>query len=198
MAYDLIDAVIGWFDDAPAPSRPRTLVYIGAEPAIVWPESWVKPSKAYLAAAAEASAKYDVPIENIFAITRKESSRFSPTVKGRQLMTSYNRVKDKVIPGSGGVTWGEKIAPEDFRALGVMQVLPFNIFGIPGLLKWNAPLDAALDTRINVLAGTRVLRQFYDKLGNWEDAIWKYNGSKIYLREVLAFREEYRAAQGVS
>jgi soluble lytic murein transglycosylase-like protein len=197
MAYDLLDAVVGLFGDAPQ-RRTRTLVYIGEEPPIVWPESWVKPSKAYLAAAAEASAKYEVPIENIFAITRKESSRFSPTVKGRQLMTSYNRVKDKVIPGSGGVTWGEKIAPEDFRALGVMQVLPFNIFGVPGLLKWNAPLDAALDTRINVLAGTRVLRQFYDKLGNWEDAIWKYNGSKIYLREVLAFREEYRAAQGVA
>lgn len=198
MAYDLIDAVVGLFDDAPKPRGTRTLVYIGAEAPIVWPESWVKPSKAYLAAAAEASARYDVPIENIFAITRKESSRFSPSVKGRQLLSSYNRVKDKVIPGSGGVTWGEKYSPDEWHAIGIMQVLPFNIFGVPGLLKANAPKEAAYDTRINVLAGTRYLRGLYDKLGSWEDAILRYNGSKIYLREVLAFRDEYRAAQGVA
>ncbi len=196
MAYDLLDAVVGWLD--PPPARPSTFVFIGDEPAIAWPEAWPRPSKAYLAAAVEASKRYDVPIENIFAITRKESHRFSPTVKGRQLAASYNRVKDMVIPGSGGVTWGERFAPEEWRAYGIMQVLPYNLIGVPGLLKWNAPKEQMLDTRLNVLAGARVLRQWHDKLGNWEDAIWKYNGARSYQREVLAFREEYRAAQAVA
>lgn len=192
MAVDLLDVIAGWFS---GPTQARAVVLVGEEDEVLWPDGWVKPSKAYLAAAKEASDKYAVPIENIFAITRKESSRFSPKVKGRQLITSYNRVKDKVIPNSGGVTWGEKFKPEQWRAYGIMQVLPFNLFGIPGLLKASAPIDAALDTRINVLAGAKTLRNWYDKYGNWEDAILKYNGSEQYRREVLAFRDEFRTAQ---
>jgi soluble lytic murein transglycosylase-like protein len=79
-----------------------------------------------------------------------------------------------------------------------MQVLPFNVYGVPGLLKASASKEAAYDTRTNVFAGTRYLRGLFDKYGNYEDAIWKYNGSKGYMREVLAFRETFRAAQAVA
>jgi hypothetical protein len=181
------------FDAVVAGVDPR--VFVGADDNFTWPDGWKKPSQTYLLAAKEAAAKYDVPIENIFAITRKESADFSPKARGRQLLKSYNRVKNKPIPGGNGLTWGDKYAPEEWHAYGIMQVLPFNLYGIPGLLKASAPKDAAFDTRINVLAGTRVLRQLFDKLGNWEDAIWKYNGSKGYMREVLAYRNEFRAAQ---
>jgi soluble lytic murein transglycosylase-like protein len=170
-------------------------VYVGDEQEFVWPAGWVKPSAKYIAAAKEAAEKYGVPIENIFAITRKESSRFSPSVMGRVLKTSYERVKDMVIPNSGGMTWGQKFSADQWRALGIMQVLPFNLFGVPGLLKANAPVTAALDTRLNVLAGARVLKQWFDKTGSWEDAILKYNGAKSYQKEVLGYRDEFVAAQ---
>ncbi len=46
---------------------------------------------------------------------------------------------------------------------------------------------------VNVLAGARVLRKLYNALGSWEAAIQQYNnGSRKFLRKVLASREELR------
>jgi len=161
-----------------------------------WPIKWRKPTAEILAAVKEASVKYDVPEEIIFAVIRKESS-FNPKVRGVVLKGSYARNKDIKIPGSS-ITWGEKFAEDEWRALGICQVVNFNLFGVRGLLKASDPISKAFDVRTNVMAGARVLKILYDKYGTWEESVWQYNGSKKYQREVFAFLETFRAAQVVA
>jgi len=168
-------------------------VFIGAD-APLWPAGWRKPSAEILKAVAEASKEFDVPEDVILAVIRKESN-FDPKLWGyKALKASYARNKDMKIPGSK-TTWGEKFTEDQWRAIGVMQVLAFNLFGVKGILKAGAPIEDAFKVRTNVRAGARVLHILYEKYGTWEDAVWKYNGSRVYQREVFAFREEFRAAQ---
>lgn len=168
-------------------------VFIGAD-APLWPPGWRRPTAAMIAAVAAASAKYDVPEDYIWAVIRKESNATAGLRGYKALKASYARNKDIRIPGSK-ITWGEKFTEDEWRALGVCQVLPFNLFGVPGILKAADPISKAFDVRTNIMAGTRVLKILYDKYGTWADAVWKYNGSKMYMREVLAFRETFLAAQ---
>jgi lysophospholipase L1-like esterase len=162
-----------------------------------WPTKWRKPTKEILAAVKAASVKHEVPEEVILAVIRKESN-FDPKLRGyRPLKASYARNKDHKIPGSS-ITWGDKFSEDDWRAISIMQVLPFNLFGVPGLLKASDPISAAFNVRTNIMAGARVLKILYDKYGNFEDAVWKYNGSRQYQREVFAFLETFRAAQAVA
>jgi hypothetical protein len=173
-----------------------------------WPVKWRKPTAEILAAVKAASEKYEVPEEVIIAVIRKESG-FNPKLKGykngttdttskaysKTFRNSYERNKGIKIPNSGGMRWGEKFAPTDWSAYGLTQTLLFNLYGPPGLFKASEPISAVYEVRRNVMAGARVLKILYDKYGTWEDAVWRYNGSKKYQREVFAFLETFRAAQ---
>lgn len=181
-------------DASPAPVDVWSV--LGAAPAGGdWPAGWRTPSAKVAAAVTEASAEFAVPEDYIWAVMRKES-HFDPSLRGyRALAASYARNRDVKIPGGGGLTWGEKFDEDGWRAYGLMQVLPFNLFGVKGILKASDPISKAFDVRTNVRAGARVLKILRDKYGNWEDAVWRYNGSKAYMRQVLAFRDELLAAR---
>ena len=172
----------------------RTMAEVGID-LPNWPAGWRKPTREILTAVSNASELYGVPEDIIHAVIRKESSH-DPKLRGyKPLKASYARNKDIAIPGGGGLTWGQKFDEDGWRAYGIMQVLPFNLWGVKGLLKASAPISAAFDVRTNILGGARVLKILFDKFGTWEDAVWKYNGSHAYQREVFAFLNTYRAAQ---
>ena len=193
--FDAEDDDAGGADDVRGDKAFDFVAEAGAVDLARWPAGWRKPSQAVLAAVAAASVKYEVPEDIILAVIRKESSDFNPRARGVVLKGSYARNKDLPIPRGGGITWGQKFRESDWGAWGIMQVVPFNLYGDGRLIKVSEPLTAMFDVKRNVMGGARVLKILFDKYGTWEDAVYRYNGSKKYQREVFAFLAELRAAQ---
>jgi lysophospholipase L1-like esterase len=173
-----------------------------------WPANWPKAAPAIHAAAHEASDKFGVPLPILYGIMRKESvfntklvgyknATTDPSSKkySKTFRASYERNKDKRIPGGGGLTWGQMFTPDQWTAWGVCQLLPFNIVGKRYGVKAGAPLSSLYDVRAQLLCAGELLKALFDKHGDWETAVLKYNGARSYLREVLAFAEEFKAAQ---
>jgi soluble lytic murein transglycosylase-like protein len=193
--------------DLPEPERlPNARVGAAVVPPR-WPAGWPGAVPVIHDAVAEASATFGVPAEILYGIMRKESAfktklvgyknatedttspAYSPTFR-----TSYERNKDLRIPGSR-ITWGEKFTPEQWTALGICQLVPFNLVGKKYGVKAGAPWAALFDVRTQVMCAGDLLKTLFDKYGDWETAVLRYNGARSYQREVLAFAETFRAAQ---
>lgn len=166
------------------------------------PPDWGKPTPAIVATVEEAAEKFAVPREILYSVIRKESN-FNPTLKGYKNATnsdtfrkSYERYKDQVIPGRNPrkLTWGQMFAPEDWTAYGLMQLLPYHIVGKTGGVPVGAPLAKLFDPVSNIRLAAAYLSVLYRKHGTWDEALRIYNGSRVYVRMVLAYVDEFKGA----
>ena len=183
-------------------------VAVGDEGDIQWPPGWRPAPQNVVDAVNEASAKFGVPRDIILSILWKES-RFNPKLVGYKNATtdtsskaysktfraSYERNKDLRIPGSS-MTWGEMFPdPTRWTAIGICQLLNFNLVGKRYGVKAGAPWSSLFDVRTQILCCGDLLKTLYDKYGDWPTAILRYNGASSYRREVLGYVDALKAAQ---
>jgi len=171
-----------------------------ATPAL--PPDWGKPTPAIVQVVEEAAQVSGVPREILYSIIRKESN-FNPRLVGYKNATnsetfrkSYERYKEQIIPGRNpqGLTWGQMFRPEDWTAYGLMQLLPYHVVGKTGGVKPGAPLAQLFDATKNIRLAVAYLTALYRKHGDWSKVLQVYNGSTVYVRMVLAYADEFKAA----
>jgi lysophospholipase L1-like esterase len=189
--------------------RGATPIAVGAVEPPRWPEGWPGAVPAIHDAVDEANRTFGVPVDILYGIMRKESA-FDRKLVGYKNATSdetskkysktfrasYERNRNLTIKGSS-MTWGQMFTAEQWTAWGICQLLPFNIVGKRYGVKAGAPLSALFDVRAQIMCAGELLKTLYDKYGDWETAVLRYNGARSYLREVLAFAAAFRAAQAV-
>jgi len=142
-----------------------------------------------------ASLYYRVPFLLLVAIADVESS-FNP------LVISVNRRKVKCPQGASCAYLGNRtvIKPTSRKSaqrilkelhrkgynydVGLMQI---NRIWID---KYKLPPEVFLDERYNALFGAFILRQLLNRFG-YQEAIWRYNGSRSYLQKVQSKLESY-------
>jgi hypothetical protein len=165
----------------------------GDAPTLAWPPKWRLPTTEILREAKAAAEKYDVPLKIILGVIQKESS-YKPKLKGGQTAVnnkkfreSYEKRRNDVIPGRNPkrLTWGQVFSPADWTAFGLMQVLPYNIYGKFGI-PVGAPVSALYGVKPNIQAGAAALAGWYKYVKgiSWDRALKFYNGSTVYVHMV--------------
>jgi hypothetical protein len=170
-------------------------VVLLAEPSMAKP---ALPPADVQAAAKDVAAEYRVPLMLLYAILTVETGgTFKTKIRGRYhggnddtWRNSYRRYRAQTIRGSA-IKWGDKFKLDDWRAYGIAQVHPVNLWGV--VIPADAPLEAGLDTAANLRAGALVLRKGYDKGKTWIRAIGVYNSKSAFRDKVLRV---YRAFGG--
>jgi len=143
-----------------------------------------------------ASLRYRVPFLLLVAIADVESS-FNPlviSVNGKRVKCpqgatcTYSKKRTVIRPLSKKSA--TRILKELHRKgynydVGLMQI---NRIWID---KYKLPPELFLDERYNALFGAFILRQLLNRFG-YQEAIWRYNGSRSYLQKVQSKLESYR------
>jgi soluble lytic murein transglycosylase-like protein len=172
-----------------------------------WPSDWGKPSKEMMAVIAEAAEKFEVPEDLIYGIIRKESN-FNPKLRGykhggnsKTFAESYEKYKNKVIPGKNpkSVTWGEVFKkPEDWCPYGLMQTLPYHVYGKTGGVPIGSPIKDLFKVAPNVRCAVAYLTALAKKYpGSWGKVLKVYNGKTSYAIQVASYISQYNEARGL-
>ena len=142
-----------------------------------------------------ASLRYRVPFLLLVAIADVESS-FNPlviSINGKRIKCpqgatcTYSKKRTVIKPFSKESA--TRILKELHRKgynydVGLMQI---NRIWID---KYKLPPEVFLDERYNALFGAFILRQLLNRFG-YQEAIWRYNGSRSYLQKVQSKLESY-------
>lgn len=163
-----------------------------------WPEKWPTPPAEFLTAVAGAAKDYKVRPDDLVSIAFVES-RFNPSPTHSPRLTTWNKIKHKVI-GKSYKRWGDVYRAEDCRAYGIMGLMLFNFIGVPGGLPIGAPANGGNNITLNVRMAARLLRYHYERTGDWVSAIRAYNpgGGEEYYGRFRQARDTFTRARGQS
>ena len=151
----------------------------------------IVPSDELLRLAAQAVAPFAIPLDVFMAFMRNESSLRTKGVFRRESGKwipgqpdtwvkgkggSWEKWKDKTAPGSNQ-TWGQLYSIDTWGSYGPMQLMPFNFVGTPGGLTPGEPLAKGHDPLFNFTQAARLIKNLWDKYGNWKDVFSAYNSN---------------------
>lgn len=165
----------------------------------VWPAGWRKPTDEMIAVIEQAAQQFDVPVELLYSVIRKESN-FNPKAKGYKhggnsptYAKSYEKYKNLTIPNSGGMTWGQMFKLEDWRPYGLCQLNAYHLVGTTGGVK-AGPISNLFSVVPNVRRAAALLASLKQKRESWDDVLQAYNGSSAYRKEVAGFIVAFKEA----